>query len=388
MLPYKNLRTYDAGGDISKDWFVSYYFLKPKELQKANEPVYQRFKVFESINSIKTVKGRFAQLKRMEAALKDLLESGFSPFQRFEYRSAGKYDISECIHIYLQEVKPDLKKRSYDLYNGRLNFFKAYLEEIGRADIDLSDLSKQMIFDFVKKYQIERKWSNKTYNHYLQAIGTFLQYFVDNYDGYLTENVCDKIKRLQVYKRGNRPFTNSSFKKSLEWMRDNDYFMYQFCRFIYYSCMRPDAELRLLQIKHIDLVGRKIMVPHGNAKSKITQYIPIDDEFYEIIAEMNLDKYNRDRYVFGLKEQPQPKPVSEKYFRKRFLKVRANVRIEEHVTMYSYKHTRCIHLVEDGEKLHNIIKITRHKTLAELMDYLKDMGVILGDDVRLKSRRI
>jgi len=45
-------------------------------------------------------------------------------------------------------------------------------------------------------------------------------------------------------------------------------------------------------------------------------------------------------------------------------------------------------LVEDGEKLHNIIKITRHQTLAELMDYLKDMGVILGDEVRIKIRSI
>ena len=77
------------------------------------------------------------------------------------------------------------------------------------------------------------------------------------------------------------------------------------------------------------------------------------------------------------------------YFRKKFIPIKKALNIQsKEQTLFSFKHTRCIHLVEDGERLHNIIKLTRHKTLAELMDYLKDMGVILGDEIRLKSRSI
>ena len=389
MLSYKHIKIYDAEGDLSKEWYVSFYFLKPVELQKAGSSLYKRFKIFESINTFKTVRSRRNQIKVVYNSIKELLENGFNPFTQFKYsKITGKYSISQCIDEYLERVKPDLKPKSYKLYDGRLKLFKVFLEESNLGDMDISHLTKQHIFDFVKINQLQRKWSNKTYNHYLQAINTFLQYYIDNFDGYLKENVCSKVKKFQVQKRGNRPFRNNTFKNVLDWLKEKDWFMYQFCRFIYYSCMRPDAELRLLQIKHIDLIGRKIVVPSTNSKSKITQYIPIDEEFFGIIREMNLEKYDREYFVFGLNDGPAEKPVSEKYFRKRFMKVRRYVYIDEHVTMYSFKHTRCIHLVEDGEKLHNIIKLTRHKTLVELMDYLKDMGVILGDEVKLKSRSI
>lgn len=100
-----------------------------------------------------------------------------------------------------------------------------------------------------------------------------------------------------------------------------------------------------------------------------------------ILTEMNLDRYNKYDYVFTADECPGENPVYESYFRKKFVPVKRVLNINSGETLYSFKHTRCIHLVEDGEKLHNIIKLTRHKTLAELMDYLKDMGVILADEV-------
>lgn len=152
--------------------------------------------------------------------------------------------------------------------------------------------------------------------------------------------------------------------------------------------MRPDAELRLLRIGDIDLQRRLIQVPSENSKRNKTQYIPIDDEFLNILLDMNLDRFNKYDYVFSIDGKPGEKPAYESYFRKQFIPVKKALDINNGETLYSFKHTRCIHLVEDGEKLHNIIKLTRHKTLAELMDYLKDMGVILGDEIKLKSRSI
>src|SRR5690606_17794081 len=161
----------------------------------------------------------------------------------------------------------------------------------------------------------------------------------------------------QVTKKGNRPFNNAEFPKLMEYCRENNAFLYQFCRFIYYSCMRPDAELRKLQIYEIDLVGRKMAVPGNNAKSKSTQWIPIDDSFLSILSEMGLHNYPSNYYVFGKNGKPGPKPVHEKYFGKYFRPVKKVLGLHPDTTLYSIKHTRCIHLVEDGEKLTNIIKL-------------------------------
>lgn len=391
MPSYKLIKSYDAGGDITKEWFVHYHFLIPKELQKPNGKKYERFKVYNTINSIHNKKERLQQLKFVKDSIKELLEAGFNPFQEFSYADNsqhGKYNICNCIDEYLIFAKASLKKNTYKPYEDRLSLFKSYLTEQAIDHKRIDQVSKDNIFDFVTTFKANRKWSNKTYNHYLQAINTMLQFFLDNKDGYLIENVCSKIKRLGFQKKGNLPFNNVIFKKMLDFMKENNPNLYQFSRFIYYSCMRPDAELRLLRVGDIDLHRRLIQVPSENSKRNKTQYIPIDDEFLNILLGMNLDRFSKYDYVFSIEGTPGEKPVYESYFRKQFIPVKKALDINNGETLYSFKHTRCIHLVEDGEKLHNIIKLTRHKTLAELMDYLKDMGVILGDEVRLKSRSI
>lgn len=391
MPTYKLIRGYDADGDMSKEWFVSYHYLIPEKLREPNGKFYQRFRVSNTINSLHTKTDRKRQLNIVKSAIEELLEAGFNPFEQFNYASsanASKYNICVCIDEYLEFAKNTLKPNSYSVYEDRLETFKTYLIDNNLSRKSIDQISKENISDFVTSYKLNREWSNKTYNLYLQAISTMFNYFIDNKDDYLEKNLAEKIKRLEVYKKGNTPFRNQIFSKLLETMKEVEPDLYQFSRFIYYSCMRPDAELRFLQIGHIDLHRRLIQVPFGNSKKKKTQYIPIDDELLNIIREMNLDRYNESDFVFTKDGIPGSIGVYEGYYRKKFIPLKKQLKINNGETLYSFKHTRCIHLVEDGEKLHNIIKLTRHKTLAELMDYLKDMGVILGDEVRFKSRSI
>ena len=391
MPQFKLLKPYDAGGDLSKEWFVKYQFLKPIHLQKPGEPLYERFKVGKTINCYHTVKERRERLNVVLKGMKILLDNGFNPYEEFnlvdKVQYAG-YNICGCIDKYLAEVENDLRPNTYKKYKERLGIFKLWLEGKGMDNHMIFHITKQQIFEFLKSKQISEVWSNKTYNHYLQAISTFYQYFIDNYDGYVNENPCDKLKRLQVIKKGNRPFDNHDLPVALDWAEKNEPYLHKFMKFIYYTCFRPDAELRLLRIWDIDLVSRKIAVPADNAKSKIRQYIPVDNVLYEMLINLKLHEYPRDSYVFGKKGIPGPDPVHERYFNKRFKKLKEATNINPETNLYSMKHTKAIHMVEDGEDLYNIIKLTRHKTLAELMDYLKEMGVILGDKVELKTRRI
>src|SRR5690606_13067888 len=138
-----------------------------------------------------------------------------------------------CIDRYLELVKPELKYHAFRKYKERLRFFVEYLTEVGLDHLLINQVTKAHVFDFVKHRQNTRQLSNKTYNHYLQALHTFFQYYIDNFDGYVQSNPCDKIRRLQVTKKGNRPFNNAEFPKLMEYCRENNAFLYQFCRFIY-----------------------------------------------------------------------------------------------------------------------------------------------------------
>jgi len=391
MPSYKLLKAYDAGGDIKKEWFVHYHYLKPEKLHRPNESLYERFKVGATINCLHTVTERKKQLKIVHKAMKQLLDAGFDPFKAFrsnENIQYKGYNIIECINRYLAEVECELKPNTYRKYKERLTFFSMWLEEKGMNNLMIFHITKQQIFEFLKDKQSSGNWTNKTYNHYLQAISTFFDYLIDNYDDYVNVNPCEKLKRLKVIKKGNRPFDNHDFRTVLEYCKENEPYLFQFMRFIYYTCFRPDAELRKLRICDIDLIDRRIAVPAEHAKSNERQYIPIDDSFLEILTEMELDRLPRHYYIFGKTGRPGEESVHERYFGKTYRKVKKLLKIDVDVTLYAFKHTRAIHMVQDGEKLTNIIKLTRHKTLNELMDYLKDMGVIIGEEVNLKSRRI
>ena len=155
------------------------------------------------------------------AGMKILLnEYKFSPYQEFSYEDSvnhSGYKLTFCIDQYLNDVDRELKDNTTRVYKTRLKLFKEWLTETNQAHMMIFQVTKTHVFTFLKKYQFtflkkyqdERAWTNKTYNHYIQAISTFFLHYMDNYEGYLTANPCARLKRLEPLKKGNRPYVSS-----------------------------------------------------------------------------------------------------------------------------------------------------------------------------------
>ncbi|MFZ4263816.1 hypothetical protein ACFRAE_17400 [Sphingobacterium sp. HJSM2_6] len=127
MSTYKLIKTYDANGDMRKQWFVQYHCLIPEELRKPEGKLYERFRVFNSINSIHNKKERQNQLNIVKSAIRELLEAGFKPFKKCSYSENSfheKYNVCRCIDEYLEFSKSTLKKNTYGPYEDRLNLLK------------------------------------------------------------------------------------------------------------------------------------------------------------------------------------------------------------------------------------------------------------------------
>lgn len=112
MPTYKLIKGYDAGGDFTKEWLVQYHYLIPEELRKPGGKTYERFKVFNTINSIHSKKERLQQLNLVKESIRELLELGFSPYEQFRYSDSSyqeKHNICRCIDEYLEFAKATLK---------------------------------------------------------------------------------------------------------------------------------------------------------------------------------------------------------------------------------------------------------------------------------------
>ena len=102
MENYKNLQAHDAKGDLTKTWYISYYFLNPKTGE------FQRFRESGDVNRIKNAKQRKEALHNYRLAKQILLENGWSPFDSVDlsnvYLKAGLIfnTIDEAINTVLK----------------------------------------------------------------------------------------------------------------------------------------------------------------------------------------------------------------------------------------------------------------------------------------------
>lgn len=393
MPQYKLLKAYDAGGDLKKEWFVKYQFLKPHHLQKSGEPIYERFKVSKTINCYHTARERRERLKIVLAGMKILLDRGFNPYQIYSHASYvdySDYSIASCIDKYFSDIKRKLAPNTIRKYKERVYLFHKWLEKNSRQDITIHQITKTDISNFLSDAHKEYPdWSNKTYNHYLTDLRTFFNHFKKNYENYVERNPADHIKKLRVDKKGNRPFANDDLKRVLDYAQIHDYELYIFSKFLYYSCCRPDSEARLMKRSYFDLQRKSMMVPGEISKNGVTQYVPIDDEFMKLLIDkIKIQNIQTDHYVFGTGYTPATTPIYAKAFSRKFLKVKNALKIHTDNTLYSFKHTRACHLVEDEVPLYRIQNVTRHLTLAALMDYLKDLNAVIDKPAPIKSRAI
>ena len=160
----------------------------------------------------------------------------------------------------------------------------------------------------------------------------------------------------------------------MNYLLENDYFLYLYCSFIFYTCIRP-RESRLIEIRDIDLLNRKITVRSQIAKNRKTQYVRIDDQLFDLLNEVNLDRYEKHDFLFSNASTIVGKTsASETMIRNRFDRAIKETNLQDnHYTLYGFKHTSNVQLFNDGWTLSQIMQRNRHASLVEVETYLRSI---------------
>ncbi|WP_312789686.1 tyrosine-type recombinase/integrase [Sphingobacterium sp.] len=163
----------------------------------------------------------------------------------------------------------------------------------------------------------------------------------------------------------------------------NDPEIYNYSKWIFYSCMRP-KEIRHLKVQDIDLFSRQIKVPGPDGKTG-DRLVPICDELHELILEMGIDKANLNYYIFGKGKMISPLQVYEDYFRRRYQKIKEHLELDYNYTLYSWKHTRVVSLITAGFDDNQVMTLTGHRDRAAFEAYKRDLII---DNTVMKKKTI
>lgn len=362
-----------------KRWYVSYYYKVPGELQHLYPRKWERFRVFEEINIIKT--DEYAQLLR--DAIEIALTDGYSPFedqlQELKQKAAGvaqpkEWTIQQALNYFKQEwADRGLEPATLTRYESVADRFNSWLSKAGLQFTPAENITIKHIEAELKYYKKENEWSNRTYNNELDFLSTIFTFLLKK--KIVKDNPCTDVDKQKSASKKHRYYDAKLFTKIKEVMLKEDEYLHFVCETIYSTCIRSEKELKSLQVKNIFPETNQVFISAGGSKTNTDRYIPVPSWWMNKVKEKGILNYPGDYYVFGTHREPSVKPFGKERFSKRFRKVREKMGLSGEWTIYGFKHTRVVHMKKDGAKDDEIMSVTGHTDFTSYAKYLRDLGV-------------
>lgn len=399
-----------TGGKTRK--FVTYQYRIPRDLPpelwkkeylnaQGHLREWARIRVFENINRI----GDAENSQELLGSVKKALKEGHDPFKyeidelnrlkaeaaKAVQAAAAKIPIltmASAIEIFLKAYVKDSPT-----YNAHLVIKSLLMEGLGEGyDQDILTITAPDLQSMLQEMFEEKEWSKATFNDKVKKLGTFYKALVKK--DLIPVDISLKLeKKTKVAKTKNTPFDAASATLIKDLMLNHPLqptgkHVYDFCQVVYYTCTRPDKETRQLKCKDILWDRGLIYIDPERAKGGAGGHIPLCQELADLFREMGVDKGAPEDYIFGKECVPGPECFKKGHFSWFFREhiIKPN-NLNRDFVPYSWKPTRVIHLHKDGANPYDIQQLCRHESLAQTMEYMRDLGLIVSQETNQKTRK-
>ncbi len=381
----------DAGGDLSKEWFVEYCFRDPRTNKM------KRFRE-HGFAKLKTAKERYELADRIIAELKEKMLAGWTPFddRKVSYEDQLIYQLyadrwgrerseipSIRVHLseFLEARKPVVAPKTYQTYRSKLRIFAEWAAHEGIDDIHVSNITREHIYDFLR-FQVEHKnISSHTVGKYKQLIHAFFEYMIKTRAITMKNPVHNIPDFGRVEDKAPRPIPEKVRKMLSAYMRKHDPQLWLFCQMEYYCAIRPN-ELRQLRIRDIDLEQQIIRIPAAIAKNRTSENVNIPDQMAKALRELGIERMEREWLLFSSNGLPGEKMYGVNTMAYRFNRIRNKLGISSEYKLYSYKHTGGVQLVNAGVDVWELQRHFRHRSVDTTERYIKRNFAVKSDKIK------
>lgn len=366
--PAVNITTptlHDRGGDISKRWYIDYY-IYDKSLSKPIRGFEYIPKGLDRDQRVLHAKKRISEIE--ESYKETPVIPGTLPPNILRIQNILTNTIDETI----------LRDKSKSTYKTCVGHLCEFLKESKINEV--SEISQDFASEFLNSMTLcyNPNTVKNTLNHLKATFSEAIRKKI------IVSNPFVGI-RLNISKEEgdfNTPF-NDFEKIALEkHLKEHNFRLYLFTRFIFYAFFRP-KELRHITVGDIDLRLKTIKVKGDVAKTGSRDVIPILKPLYQLIIENKMLNYPSSYYLFGKHLMPSPEKLPANLATSMHKDVLEELEIykERITTLYAWKHTGNIHAYLAGMDIKMIQRINRHKSLATTEIYLKKLGLFLDKTV-------
>lgn len=348
--------------DVTKRWYVEYYIICPKTNKRL------RKREYGYINKEKNALARQELLESLKIQISQSLE--IKTVGVTEFVSNDNNSVTYYINQYLANKRKSLEFESTKTYVRYLKCFHLYLKKKGLTHLQPIAITKHTILDF--RNSITGEKSNRSVNNNMDCVSSFFEHLVKQYENLLLRNPCANIEKLPSQSECHVAYTKKQATEISEYLKIHDPELLNYCRFVAYGFLRC-KETRHLKIGDIDFERKTITLAAKSAKVKRRIVKPMLETLYQNLLEMNLQNYPPNYYVFSLSRGPGTWITYEKYFQKKYKKVKDHFGLSNLYTIYSFRHTFVCELLDSGANWHEIMKYTGHTTFAAFEKYARSL---------------
>jgi integrase len=264
-------------------------------------------------------------------------------------------------------------RRTQQAYESCYRIVREWIDSAELYGLPIEDFEQKHVFSFLDWLKEEREVSNRTRNNYRDYLKSLLNVLMDRQ--IILTNPARNVGKLKTKSTSHVAFTKDQQAVLEDHLRRNDPHLFDFTRFIYYAFLRP-VEITRIQVKHIDLENRLIMVRAAMAKSLKQQPIYIVKPLCELIQDMNLENLPDETYLFSRDLKPgetqlHPNRVTERHR----AALEATQLYNGELTMYSWKYTGACNAYRAGMDIKTLQAHLRHHSLDMTEIYLRSMGL-------------
>lgn len=378
LHPYKLPRLYSGKGD----WYVYYHYKNP--YYNPNDPKSKQWIMFKdraglNYQEIKeTPKLRKEIGQQVIDTYKERLKAGWSPFADSEMQSED-YDNMKFLPAVkaleeLQKIKKSsIKRRTWQSYKYSLDVFSKWLRESKMEHVSLEFLKPVHMTTFFDTLRSSGNFKNKSINNHAANLGVLFNAAVER--ELCTKSPLKGYKKLPEESGKNYPFSDKQKKELKKKILEKDPDLWLFVKCIYHLFVRP-IELLRVQVQHINLKSKQIIIHSDSGKNKKQLPVEIPDSFIEEIKALNLEQYPDNYYLFGLHLKTCPKPYNRNSVTERHTAILKAVGItDSNYTMYGWKHTGNVDAFLAGVDPYDLMRQNRHHSLEQTMNYLRSLGL-------------
>lgn len=336
-------------------YFVEYYAM--------NKGMLVRCRV-----KLNVIRKRFATLAEFKRYANSLCENinlhlanGWSPFAVAENRVL----LDDVIARYLGEKEKELRPDTMRSYSSFCRMFSTWVRD-NIGEIGIGEIERVDAVHYMEHIYNEKDLAARTCNNLLKMARAFFAFAVDRC--YIAVNPFSDIKPKREGQKTRVLIPSEVRQRIINYLSERNRGMLLVCMLVHGALMRP-KEIRMVQIKHVDLEKRYIVVPSENAKNHNQRYAPLNDDIVEEIKRLHIENINPNWYLIGFDWFPSNRRQPDSAARKMWTKLREDLKLPKEMQLYSLRDTGINGMLKAGIDPLTVMQAADHHDLSMTTRY-------------------